>query len=133
VATLKNAIAAPKKKANRPSPRRVGALPRFWWAWFLVLTALTAAAVLHVRSRLAVVQLGYELSNALNERTGLQAARRELLVEVATLRSPRRLRKLAVEQLGLTKPGPGQVLRLDGRKTSKLALGRPRDPGSRGE
>lgn len=132
MARPKNGIAVPKK-AERPSPGRVGALPRLWWAWLLVLTTLTAAAVLHVRSRLAVVQLGYELSKALNERTGLQATRRQLAVEVATLRSPRRLRKLAVEQLGLSEPGPGQVMRLDGKKTDKLALGRPRDPGSRGE
>ena len=94
------------------SPRRVGALPRLWWVWFLVLTTLTAAAVLHVHSRLAVVQLGYELSKALSERTGLQAARRELLVEVATLRSPRRLRKLAVvhrDRIAVDVAAPGAV------------------------
>jgi cell division protein FtsL len=68
------------------------------------------AAILHVRSRLAVVQLGYRLSQATKEHKQLQADHRKLQVEVATLRSPRRLRKLATERLELREPLSRQIL-----------------------
>jgi cell division protein FtsL len=98
-------------------------LPRNWWVWGLVLLAMGTAASLHVRSRLKVVHLGYALSEASSQNRKLRAERRKLVLEVATLRSPRRLRKLAVEQLGLVEPGPEQILKVDKRQPSKLALG----------
>jgi cell division protein FtsL len=52
----------------------------------------------------------------------LQAEHRKLLVEVATLRSPRRLRRLAVEQLGMVEPTTARVLRSDGCDRGELAL-----------
>ncbi|MBN2497861.1 MAG: cell division protein FtsL [Deltaproteobacteria bacterium] len=86
--------------------------PRSWWMWALLLAVLTAAACLHVRARLAVVQLGYKLSEASTENRRLLVERRKLQVEMATLRSPQRLRKLAHEKLGLVEPRPEQILRL---------------------
>lgn len=112
------------EKPRAPAPVGRPQLPRHWWAWALVVVALTGAASLHVRSRLMVVQLGYALSEVTSENRKLRTESRKLMVEVATLRSPRRLRKLAVEQLGLVEPGPHQIIRAEPRTQSKLALGR---------
>ncbi len=87
--------------------------PRRWWAWSLVIGLFALSAALHVHSKLAVVQLGYALSQAAREGRELLTEARELQVEVATLRSPRRLRKLAVEQMGLGERNPHQIIRLE--------------------
>jgi cell division protein FtsL len=68
--------------------------------------------------------LGYRLSRAASENKKLQAESRKLRLEVATLRNPRRLRRLASGKLGLFEPRPEQVItieRKDGR--GKLAVG----------
>jgi cell division protein FtsL len=88
----------------------------------LLLMAVTFVAVLHVRSRLLIVRLGYSLSVAADAHAKFLAERRKLVLEVATLKSPRRLRKLAVEQLGLVEPKPGQIIKMLSKGKSRLAL-----------
>jgi cell division protein FtsL len=97
-----------KKKAKKTRLR--AEWPTGWLAGGVLILVFCIAAILHVRSRLAVVQLGYRLSQATKEHKQLQADHRKLQVEVATLRSPRRLRKLATEQLGLREPLSRQIL-----------------------
>ncbi len=97
------------KAPSGPSVRAV--LPKSWWAWSLVLVILVTGAILHVHARLQEVHLGYHLSEAARENRTLLVERRKLQVEVATLRSPRRLRKLASEKLGLMEPRPEQIIR----------------------
>jgi cell division protein FtsL len=102
-----------KKKApkDRGGSRRLRAeWPTSWLAGGVLILVFCIAAILHVRSRLAVVQLGYRLSQATKEHKQLQADHRKLQVEVATLRSPRRLRKLATERLELREPLSRQIL-----------------------
>jgi cell division protein FtsL len=101
-----------KKKAYQGSARTYlrPAWPSGWLAGGVLILAFCIAAILHVRSKLAVVQLGYRLSRATQEHKQLQADHRKLQVEVATLRNPRRLRKLATESLGLREPVPQQIM-----------------------
>lgn len=100
-----------KKAKNRGSSRRLRAeWPSGWLAGGVLILVFCIAAILHVRSRLSVVQFGYRLSQATKEHKQLQADHRKLQVEVATLRSPRRLRKLATERLDLREPVPRQIL-----------------------
>ncbi len=115
---------ARKDKARKAGGRARAVLPRLWWAWGLVLAALCGAAVGHVRSRLSKVQLGYALSQAASEHRELQDEKRKLMVEAATLRNPRRLRRLAVEQLDLVEPSSRQIIRTGSEPGGKLAMGR---------
>ncbi len=128
-AAAKTPRAAKAPRGARAAEARVApprsTWPRRWWAWSLVLVLFAAAAALHVHSKLAVVQLGYALSQAARENRELLAEARELQVEAATLRSPRRLRKLAVERMGLVERAPQQVIRLERAAPRKLALGQP--------
>ncbi|HOX42610.1 MAG TPA: hypothetical protein PK668_03380 [Myxococcota bacterium] len=119
----RNRAARADKARQAAAPR--SAWPRRWWAWSLVLVLLAAAAALQVRAKLSVVELGYALSQAARENRELLVEARELQVEVATLRSPRRLRKLAMEQMGLLERNPQQIIRLEQAAPRKLALGQP--------
>jgi cell division protein FtsL len=102
-----------KKKApkDRGTPRRLRAdWPTGWLTGGVLILVFCVAAILHVRSRLAIVHLGYRLSRATGEYKQLQADYRKLQVEVATLCSPRRLRKLATGSLDLREPAPQQIV-----------------------
>ncbi|HET9491804.1 MAG TPA: cell division protein FtsL [Methylomirabilota bacterium] len=72
-------------------------------ALLVVLTGLVVVGL-----RVHQVQLAYQLDALRDERGRLGALVRQLEVEVATLRSPRRIEQRA-RQLGLAPPAPGQV------------------------
>ena len=72
-------------------------------ALLVVLTGLVVVGL-----RVQQVHLAYQLDALRDERGRLGALVRQLEVEVATLRSPRRLEQRA-RQLGLVPPAPGQV------------------------
>lgn len=74
------------------------------------LLLLILSALFFVWSRIQVIQLGYEISKALNEGRALTEGNRQLRLEIATLKSYARIEKIAVEELGLSKPKPDQVV-----------------------
>ncbi|MBW1806919.1 MAG: cell division protein FtsL [Deltaproteobacteria bacterium] len=114
-----------KKPIKSPSRRRRSSWNAGWTAGVIVILAFTFAAVVHVRSKLVVVELGYQLSRAASKHQELLTESRKLKLEVATLRNPRRLRKLAIEELGLIEPSPSQILRTKNSvgKVAATALG----------
>jgi cell division protein FtsL len=73
-------------------------------------TLLVALCLVQVWLRLQVMNLGYELSAARQMQLRLTHEQRELEVELATLRSPRRIAEIARERLGMTEPRRGQVI-----------------------
>lgn len=70
----------------------------------------TAVGVLHVTSRICVVDIGYRLSSIESEIRTLVHQGDELKLEMATLKSPARLEKIAREKLGMVAPTAGAVL-----------------------
>ncbi len=77
-----------------------------------VLSAFLVAALFHVWSRLAVVQLGYRLAAARAAHAHLLEQNRRLRLELATLRAPVRLAAAARDRLGLVPPAPTQIVHL---------------------
>jgi cell division protein FtsL len=76
----------------------------------LALAALfVAVGILHVTSRVLVVDMGYRLSKAETEGRSLTRENDRLKLELATLKAPARLEKLAKEQLGMMMP-PGSAV-----------------------
>lgn len=69
-----------------------------------------AAGVVHVTSRVMVVDAGYKLSRLQNEQRTLARENSKLRLELATLKSPGRLEQLARTKLGMAPPHPGSVL-----------------------
>jgi cell division protein FtsL len=69
---------------------------------------LMIACMAHVWLRLQVIRLGYDLSAARAMQLRLEHERRELEIELATLRDPARIER-AARRLGMTVPRAGQV------------------------
>lgn len=78
--------------------------------FILLLLFLIGGSLFYVWSRIQVIQLGYELSNALKEERALAEANKRLRLEIATLKSYTRIEKFAVEELRMAKPKPDQVI-----------------------
>jgi cell division protein FtsL len=75
----------------------------------VVLAALlTAAGVIRVARQHEVLRLGFELSRRQDQVSRLHEARRRLELELATLSSPDRIRRLAT-QLGMTPVSPDRI------------------------
>jgi cell division protein FtsL len=108
--------------AQKKQFRLLAVWPKRWWLGMSLIVVCALAAILQVRAKHALVQFGYAISQAAGERERLLAEKRKLLVEVATLRSPSRLRKLAIETMGLVEPSSEQMVRVKKDEPKKVAL-----------
>ena len=84
--------------------------PRLLLFFTLLLLLLMGGSLFYVWSRIQVIQLGYEISNALKEGRGLTEASKKLRIEIAALKSYARIERIATEELGMAKPKPDQVI-----------------------
>ena len=76
----------------------------------LLFALFAGVGILHVTSRVLVVDMGYRLSKAETEGRDLTRENDRLKLELATLKNPARLEKLAREKLGMAMPaGPAVV------------------------
>jgi cell division protein FtsL len=76
----------------------------------LIMLFLIGGSLFHVWSRIQVIRLGYEISHALKAERMLAEENKRLHLEIATLKSYGRIERIAVEDLGMTKPRPDQVI-----------------------
>ena len=76
----------------------------------ILILFFIGGSLFYVWSRIRVIQLGYEISNALKEERALTEANKKLRLEIATLKSYARIEKFAVEELRMAKPKPEQVI-----------------------
>jgi cell division protein FtsL len=78
----------------------------------LLFALFAGVGILHVTSRVLVVVLGYRLSRAETEERALTRENDRLKLELATLKNPARLEKLAREKLGMSMPAGPLVMAL---------------------
>ena len=78
--------------------------------FILLMLFVIGGSLFYVWSRVQVIQLGYEISNALKEKRVLTEANKKLRLEIATLKSYSRIEKFAAEELRMAKPRPEQVI-----------------------
>ena len=79
----------------------------------LLAAPVVAAAVFYVWTHVATVHRGYELSAADDVHQALLEENRGLRIEVAALKRPDRLERLARERYRLRRPTKSQVIRID--------------------
>ena len=96
----------------------------------LLCALFVAVGILHVTSRVLVVDMGYRLSKAESESRSLTRENDRLKLELATLKAPARLEKLAREQLGMIMPPGSAVVALQPelpgvRRDGKAAARKP--------
>jgi cell division protein FtsL len=78
--------------------------------FILFLLMFIGGSLFYVWSRIQVIQIGYAISDALKEERTLALVNKKLRLEIATLKSYARIEKIAIEQLGMVKPKPDQVI-----------------------
>ena len=84
----------------------------------LLFALFTGVGILHVTSRVLVVDMGYRLSRAEAESRTLTRENDRLKLELATLKAPARLERVAREQLGMAMPKGGAVVSLAAEKAA---------------
>jgi cell division protein FtsL len=105
---------------------RLGAPSRLRECFRLVAlgSVLAGVALLYAWQHFQCIQLRYQLEELKSERAQAVELNQELKLEVAGLRSPMRIDAIARGQLGLTTPGPGQVVPVQGPSEAVLAQAR---------
>ena len=98
-----------RKVKTKPRPRKPH-LKSSLLAFIVPLLLLVLSSLFFVWSRIQVIQLGYEISSALKQGRALTEGNKTLRLEIATLKSYARIEKIAVEDLGMSKPRPDQVI-----------------------
>jgi cell division protein FtsL len=99
---------------------------------FILLYAAAAAAVAiasigYLALRFETVRLGYEVAEARKTQRKLIETRRELEVEAASLRQPRRIESIARDALDMEIPGPDRIVpMMQAREASVRPAGRAR-------
>lgn len=79
---------------------------------FVLLVTATATAIAHVWTHLRSIEYGYRISKATQLQHELLERNRQLHIELAMLKDPARVARLARERLGLRPPEPEQMRRL---------------------
>jgi cell division protein FtsL len=98
------------EKGSKTKRRAIGIKPNFLLLLTLFLLFFVGGSLFYVWSRIQVIQLGYEISNALKAERTLTEESKKLRLEIATLKSYARIEKVAVEELRMAKPKPEQVI-----------------------
>ncbi|MBZ0160711.1 hypothetical protein [Candidatus Methylomirabilis sp.] len=103
-----------RDRASNVLKPRVDQIRKFDLLPSLLMGGLVLAGVLcYVWQPIQVVRLGYQVEYLAGERAGLIRQQKELRLDVARLRSLRRVEEIARQQLGLTSPKPGQVITVE--------------------
>jgi cell division protein FtsL len=100
--------------------REVGAVRMLAGVLVVVACVLTTVGVIRVSRRHEVLALGYRLSHESERVQKLREVKRRLDLELATLTTPERIRKLAGE-LGMTQVAPDHIRVVDFPPRKKVA------------
>lgn len=75
-----------------------------------VLVIVISVLLFYTWSRVQAVRIGYEIFNANSEMRKLDQENKELILEIATLKSPKRIERIAREELKLLPPKEEQII-----------------------
>ena len=90
----------------------------------VIVAPVVCAALFYVWAQVTTVRLGYTLSQVSDAHRSLLEVNRGLRIEVAALRAPERLERLAVERFHLEPPKTEQVIRLEGSSSPEALVKR---------
>lgn len=79
-------------------------------AVLFTIIILISAVLFYTWSRVQFVKIGYEIFNANSEMRRLDQENKELILEIATLKSPKRIERIAREELKLLPPKGEQII-----------------------
>jgi len=96
---------------TKPAPKTIRRRdPKMIALWLLLLCALIAELLGYTWVRVQCVRVGYEIAALNRETLRLIELQDNFKLELARLKSPQRITKIAREKLGLTMPAPRQMM-----------------------
>jgi len=78
--------------------------------WIILMCLFFAELLLYTWCRVQYVRIGYEISRTTDRYQSLITNQNNLKIELARLKSPQRIEKIAKQQIGLTTPTIEQVI-----------------------
>ncbi|MFZ0243332.1 MAG: hypothetical protein WAL90_16960 [Desulfobacterales bacterium] len=94
-----------KKRAQAPYLQHAG-------IWALLMVAFIAELLIYTWFRVQCTQLGYETSRAMETQHRQVMLQNTLKIELARLKSPERIVKIAKDRFGLAMPRAAQIISL---------------------
>ena len=82
---------------------------RFLFRILFLVAFMAILSLFYIWSRVQIVQYGYDINALKSRQYQLVEANKKIKMEVATLKSPRRIEKGAVEKLGMRPMAPEQI------------------------
>jgi cell division protein FtsL len=84
--------------------------PRHTGLWIIIIVLFISELFIYTWCRIQCVKTGYEISKETDNNLKLITLQKNLKIEIARLKSPLRIAKIATQQLGLIMPKSGQVI-----------------------
>ncbi|MBW2177000.1 MAG: cell division protein FtsL [Deltaproteobacteria bacterium] len=84
--------------------------PTFTGLWLVMLLLFIGELFFYTWCRVNNVRLGYEFANQTEKKNRLLAYQNNLKIELASLKSPERIARIANNQLGLSMPRAEQTI-----------------------
>lgn len=94
------------KRKKRPQQLQYAGL------WALVMGVFIAELLVYTWFRVQCTQIGYEINRATETQKRQIALQNNLKIELARLKSPERIVKIATDKLSLVMPQPEQIMSL---------------------
>ena len=85
---------------------------KFTGLWIVMLSLFLGELFFYTWCRVNNVGLGYEVAQETEKKTKLTAYQENLKIELASLKSPERIARIAREQLGLSMPRADQTIEI---------------------
>ena len=83
---------------------------KFTGLWTIIVVLFISELFIYTWCRIQCVKTGYEISKETDKNLKLITLQKNLKIEIARLKSPRRIAKIATQQLGLIMPKSEQVI-----------------------
>jgi cell division protein FtsL len=96
-------MSEPTSKTRRRNPKMLA-------LWIFLLCVFIAELLIYTWVRVQCVRVGYEISTLTQEQQRLTELQANLKVELARLRAPQRIMRIAQDKLGLTLPTSKQMM-----------------------
>ena len=95
---------------NNPIVREIDKTrQRELWRWVAIGVCLVAVLLFSAWQHFELLRHGYEIEQMEQERARELELNRHLRLEIETLRSPRRIERIATEELNLVAPSPAEA------------------------
>ncbi len=111
----------PRVRAQAVGKKSVRVRARLVRKGVAIFSVAIALALIFVWTRVRVVQIGYEVSQLNRKVSELSRQKNQIEVEVAKLKSPDRLEKIAVERFAMRLPAASEIVFIKGSERVEQA------------